>query len=142
MRFMLNIILGHHPLFNTQRFFIEMEDFFNMKNSGRKIIGFVGVLGVLALCGIGLFKLENYEKVYYTRVDNRRIEKLDTKDEMKYQYTLESYSENGFKKTLKFKTVRELKEGYLKLVVRSLGVHSWEEVKFRELPDVVQKKYK
>lgn len=119
-----------------------MEDFFNMKNSGRKIIGFVGVLGVLALCGIGLFKLENYEKVYYTRVDNRRIEKLDTKDEMKYQYTLESYSENGFKKTLKFKTVRELKEGYLKLVVRSLGVHSWEEVKFRELPDVVQKKYK
>lgn len=112
-----------------------------MKKNRGKILMFVGALGVLTLLGVGLFRLENYEKIYYTKIDNSRIKKLDTSDEMKYEYTLDSYSESGVKRSLKFKTVRELREGYLKLVVRLFGVHSWEEVSFKELPKAVQKKY-
>ena len=32
MRFMLNIILGHHPLFNTQRIFLEKPDNINYEH--------------------------------------------------------------------------------------------------------------
>ena len=58
---------------------------------------------------------------------------------MKYEYTLDSYNENGKKKEIKFKTSRELKEdAYLMLEVRILGVHSWKEVQVNELPEKVK----
>lgn len=61
---------------------------------------------------------------------------------MKYQYTLTSYNEKGHSKKLKFKTSRELKENaYILLDVRISGVHSWEEVEYRELPSEVKKMY-
>ena len=41
-----------------------------------------------------------------------------------------------------FKTSRELKEdAFLKLEVKTLGVHSWEEVQYDELPKKVQTNY-
>lgn len=90
-----------------------------------------------------LYNLENYEKVYYSKIDNTRLEELPTKDDLKYEYTLDCYDQNGKKKELTFKTLRELKDGaYVLLEVRSLGVHKWEEVQYHELPQKVQEKYK
>ena len=61
---------------------------------------------------------------------------------MKYEYTLDCYNENGKKRELKFKTSRELKEdAFLKLEVKTFGVHSWEEVQYNELPEKVQTNY-
>ena len=61
---------------------------------------------------------------------------------MKYEYTLDCYNENGKKKELKFKTSRELREdAYLLLEVRVLGVHTWKEVQYSELPEKVQNQY-
>ena len=61
---------------------------------------------------------------------------------MKYEYTLDCYNETGKKRELKFKTSRELKEdAFLKLEVKTFGVHSWEEVQYNELPEKVQANY-
>lgn len=70
------------------------------------------------------------------------MEKLSSPDDMKYEYTLDCYNEKGKKKELKFKTSRELKEDvFLKLEVKTFGVHSWEEVQYDELPEKVQTNY-
>ena len=85
---------------------------------------------------------ENYKSIYYTQIDNTKIEKVSSSDNMKYEYTLDCYNENGKKRELKFKTSRELKEdAFLKLEVKTFGVHSWEEVQYHELPEKVQTNY-
>ena len=108
----------------------------------REKVGIViGVLLFLFCCGVGLYYLENHEGVYYARIDNAKIKKLDTTSDMKYEYTLPCYNEKGNKKELTFKTRRELKEwSYSKLITRSLGVHSWEEQQYDDLPQKVQEK--
>jgi len=64
---------------------------------------------------------------------------ISATDEMKYEYTLDCYNENGKKKEIKFKTSRELKEdAYLMLEVRTFGVHTWKEVQTNELPEKVK----
>lgn len=61
---------------------------------------------------------------------------------MKYEYTLDCYNEKENKKEMKSKTSRELKEGaFLKLEVKTFGVHNWEEVQYGELPEKVQTNY-
>lgn len=102
---------------------------------------FAGIVAIL-ICVLAVYFIENYEGVYYTKIDNTRIEKLSSSDDMKYEYTLESYDENGKKKDISFKTNRELREGaYLKLKLRIFGVFSWEEVQLNELPEKVQLNY-
>ncbi len=114
-----------------------------MEELKEKLPLIIAVIIAVAICIVSLIAIENYNKVYYTQVDNTKIEKLSTESDMKYEYTLECYSENGVKKEIKFKTSRELREGaYLKLEVRSLGVHSWEEVSLEELPEKVKFMYK
>lgn len=102
------------------------------------IISFVAII-----IGIVIFYfLENYESIYYTQVDNTKIEQISTSDKMKYKYTLECFNEKGKRKEIQFKTSRELKEGaYMMLEVRSLGVHSWKEVQYNELPEKVKVNY-
>jgi len=88
--------------------------------------------------------LEGHETVYYTKIDNTKV-KLNSMsdDNMKYTYTLDCYNEKGKKKEISFKTSRELKEGaYLMLEVRTIGVHSWKEVQYDELPSKVKENYK
>ena len=111
-----------------------------MKNKLFMIITAILILG----CCIGIcYYVEDYHKVYYTKIDNTKIKKLSTNDSMKYEYSLESYNEKGRKKKLKFKTSRELREGaYLHLEVRIFGVYKWMEVEFIDLPEKVQKKLK
>ncbi len=106
-----------------------------------KIFVVVGTIGFIICCVIGLYRLENYNAIYYTKVDNKKVEELSTTDDMKYEYTLPCYSKNGRRKKLKFKTKRELREGaYLSLEVRSLGVYSWKEIQVDELPEKVKRK--
>lgn len=109
----------------------------------KTIITGIGIAAFLACCGIGFYYLENYEGTYYTQIDNTKITKLSTSDDMKYEYTIDCYDKNGKKKELKFKTSRELREqAYLKLTTRIFGVHHWEEVQRKELPETVQDKLK
>lgn len=76
-------------------------------------------------------------------IDNTKIEKVSSNDDMKYKYTLKCYKENGKEKEITFKTSRELREdAYLKLEVRSIGgVNAWEEVQYNELPEKVKAVY-
>ena len=105
----------------------------------------VGLAVLLLIGGIigGLYYMENYDKIYYTKVDNSQITELSGSSDMKYEYDLSSYDESGKKRNLKFKTSRELKENaYLLLEVRPAGVYKWEEVQYDELPQAVQEKLK
>ena len=98
----------------------------------------ITILAILAL-GVTLYFIEYYEAVYYTRIDNSKIAKISSADDMKYEYTLDCFDENDKKKEIKFKTSRELRQdAYLLLEVRVMGVHNWKEVQVSELPDKVQ----
>ena len=99
----------------------------------------IAVILAIALCGIALYFWENYESVYYTQIDNTKIQGISATDDMKYEYTLDCYNENGNKKEIKFKTSRELREAaFLMLEVRTFGVHAWKEVQENELPEKVK----
>jgi len=103
----------------------------------------LGILIFLTLSGMLLYVAEYKEEYYYTRINNDKVERLATSDNMKFQYTLTSYNEKGHKKKITFKTSRKLREGaYLKLKILSLtGVNSWEEVGYNHLPEKVKDKY-
>ncbi len=113
-----------------------------MEEIKEKIPMIIAAIVAVAVCAIAIYFLENYEAVYYTQIDNTKIEKLSTSDDMKYEYTLDCYNESGKKKEIKFKTSRELREAaYLMLEVKTMGVHSWKEVQYNELPEKVQTNY-
>ena len=114
-----------------------------MENLKEKLPMAIAVIVAIAVCVLALYFFENYNSIYYTQIDNTKIEKISSSDEMKYEYTLDCYNEKGKKKEVKFKTSRELSEdAFLKLEVKTLGVHSWEEVQYAELPEKVQTNYK
>ena len=123
--------------FRYNKYIQNREDKHKMKGKVFVVIGFT----IIVICCViaGLYRLENYEEVYFTKIDNTKAEKLPTSDDMKYEYTLDCYNNKGKKKQLKFKTSRELKENaYLLLSVRSFGVHKWEEITYNDLPQAVQ----
>lgn len=101
------------------------------------------ILLVVVICGISYYFMFYQSSNYYTKIDNTKLERLNARDDMKYEYKLKCYNENGKEKELKFKTSRQLKEeAYIKLkVMVSRGVVSWEEVQFNELPKKVETKY-
>lgn len=113
-----------------------------MESLKEKIPMIIAVIVAIAICVGAFYFLEGYEAVYYTQVDNTKIQAVSASDEMKYEYTLDCYNANGNKKELKFKTSRELREdAYLMLKVRVIGVHTWEEVQYNELPEKVKTNY-
>lgn len=110
---------------------------------GRMFAG-LGILVFLICCGLVLYHFENYEEIFYTRVDNTKVHKLTeiASQDMPYEYKLACYNEDGKMKEFTFKTVRELREdAYLSLTVKMTGVNSWAEVTYEELPNKVQNKY-
>ena len=111
-----------------------MEDF---KEKIPMII--VGVIIIVLIAGAYYF-LVVHKELYYTQIDNTKLEELSTTDDMKYQYTLTAYNQNGQEKEVKFKTSRELREdAYLELeVMQFRGVVNWREVQTDELPDKVK----
>lgn len=113
-----------------------------MENIKGKILAGIGIILVIAVFFIVFWLLFYQESTYYTKIDNTKVEQLNSGD-MRFEYTLDAYNEKGNSKEITFKTSRELKEdAYLKLnVMLTRGVKSWEEVQYDELPDKVQEKY-
>ena len=111
-----------------------MEDF------KEKIPMIIAVIVVIALAIGAYYFLVVHKDMYYTQIDNTKIEDLSSSDDMKYQYTLTAYDKNGKEKEVQFKTSRELREGaYLELDVMQIrGVVNWREVQIEELPDDVK----
>jgi len=108
-----------------------------------KLFVIVGTTCFIICCFIGLYRLENYKAIYYTKINNNKVKELSKADDMKFEYNLPCYNKSGRRKRLKFKTKRELREGaYLLLEVRSLGIYSWKEVQLSELPAKVKRKLK
>lgn len=98
------------------------------------------IIGVIAGT---LYYFENYDKIYYTKIDNKQMEIIPASDDMKYQYTLKSYDENGHARNFKFKASKELREdAYLQLEVRITGVYKWKEVQPNEMPEKALEKLK
>lgn len=113
-----------------------------MEDIKEKIPMIIALIVAIVICVGAFYFLESYETVYYTKIDNTKIQSISATDDMKYEYTLDCYNENGKKKELKFKTSRELKENaYLMLKVRVMGVHTWQEVQYNELPEKVKTNY-
>ena len=113
-----------------------------MENIKGKILAGIGIILVIAVFFIVFWLLFYQESTYYTKIDNTKVEQLNSGD-MRFEYTLDAYNEKGNSKEITFKTSRELKEdAYLKLdVMLTRGVKSWEEVQYDELPDKVQEQY-
>ena len=113
-----------------------------MEDLREKIPIILAIMIAIVICGIAIYFIEFHQSIYYTQIDNSKIEKTATSDDMKYEYTLACYNKNGNRKEIKFKTSRELRESaYLKLEVIVSGVHSWEEIPYNELPDKVKANY-
>ncbi len=111
-----------------------------MEDVKEKIPIIIAVIIVIALMIGAFYFLCIHKTVYYTQIDNTKIEELPGNDDMKYQYTLMAYNKNGKEKEIQFKTTRELREdAYLELEVMSIrGVINWKEVQEEELPDDVK----
>ena len=116
-----------------------------------KLAILLGVILFVTICGVAYYYIFEGDFIYYTQIDNTKLEQIDSKGGiidihggMKYEYTLTMYDENGKSKEIKLGTNRELKEdAYLKVNYFFLrGVYKWEEVSYDELPIQVQFKYK
>ena len=111
-----------------------------METFKEKLPIIIVIIIVIALM-FGLFYfLVLHKNLYYTQIDNTKVQQVSNSDGMKYQYTLMAYNKNGKKKEIQFKTSRELREGaFLQLEVMSIrGVINWKEVQAEELPDEVK----
>ena len=111
-----------------------------MEDIKEKIPMIIAVIIVIALMIGAYYFLVIHKTMYYTQIDNTKIEEVSGNDDMRYQYTLTAYSENGKEKEVQFKTSRELREGaYLELdVMQMRGVVNWREVQQDDLPDNVK----
>ncbi len=103
----------------------------------------IGTIVFLVLCCVAYYFLFYQSSSYYTQIDNTKVERINTSDDMKYEYTLTCYDKNSKEKEIKFKTNRELRDGaYLELTyMMTRGVTNWKEVQYDELPKKVQSKY-
>ena len=112
----------------------KMEDF------KEKLPIIIAVIIMIALAVGAYYFLVVHKEIYYTQIDNTKIEEVSATDDMKYEYTLTAYNKNGKEKEVKFKTIRELREGvYLELdVMQMRGVVDWREVQTDDLPNNVK----
>ncbi len=111
-----------------------------MENFKEKLPIIIAVIIMIALAVGAYYFLVVHKEIYYTQIDNTKIEEVSATDDMKYEYTLTAYNKNGKEKEVKFKTSRELREGaYLELdVMQMRGVINWREVQTEDLPDDVK----
>ena len=111
-----------------------------MESFKEKLPMIIAVIIVIALIVGAYYFLVVHKDLYYTKVDNTKIEEVSGTDDMRYQYTLIAYDKNGKSKEVQFKTSRELREGaYLELdVMQMRGVVNWREVQANELPEDVK----
>ena len=111
-----------------------------MEEFKEKLPIIIAVIIVIALLVGAYYFLVVHKDLYYTQIDNTKIEEISGTDDMKYQYTLTAYNKNGKSKEVQFKTSRELREdAYLELEMMTVrGVYGWKEVQPEDLPDKVK----
>ena len=75
-------------------------------------------------------------------IDNTKLKEFSGSDDMKYEYSLIAYNENGKEKEVQFKTSRILKNNaYLELEIMQIrGVVNWREVEKNDLPEDVKER--
>ena len=114
-----------------------------MENIKEKIPMVIAVIIAIAIIVLTYYMMFVHKNIYYTKIDNEKIEEISTNDDMRYEYTLIAYNKNGKEKEVKFKTSRELREdAYLELdMMFGRGVVKWKEVSFENLSAKVQEKY-
>ena len=114
-----------------------------MENIKEKLPMIIAVLIAIAILVLGYYFLFEHKDIYFTKIDNTKVEQISASDDMKYEYTLKAYTKNGKEKELKFKTSRELRQdAYLQLDVMIMrGVVDWKEVQYNQLPQKVQENY-
>lgn len=111
----------------------------------------IGVAFLLIAVCIASWLFFGDSETFYTQIDNTRIERvtarrggvIDLTGGLEYRYSLPAYSDKGGLRNISFGASRELRNGaFLKLTVIPLrGVTKWEEVKYHELPPLVQNRY-
>ena len=109
--------------------------------SKKKLIITVLVIAVI-IAGISIYYLQGH-KNYYAQIDNTKVSEIDSQNGFNHRYELETYDENGNKKTISFDTSRELSNGaFICLDYAPIrGVISWSEVSYDDLPVSVQNQY-
>lgn len=113
-----------------------------MEGFKEKIPMIMAAIVVIILLVGAVYVMFIKKDIYYTKIDNSKIEQVSTTDDMKYQYTLPAYDKTGKEKEIQFKTSRELREdAYLQMEIMTIrGVISWEEIQEDNLPDKVKEK--
>lgn len=111
-----------------------------MESFKEKLPIIIAVIIVIALMVGAYYFLVIHKDLYYTQIDNTKVQEVNGSGDMKYEYTLKAYNKNGKEKEVKFKTSRELREdAYLELEVMQIrGVVNWKEVQANELPEDVK----
>ena len=121
-----------------------------MKKKVKIVIGIAAVLLISLIGFCAWFLSGSGSTEYYAKIDNSKVEEVDTKGgvislkgNLPYSYTLQSYDKNGNEKTLTFGTSRELRDGaFIRVTVMPVrGVLDWCEVPYDELPSAVQAYY-
>lgn len=116
-----------------------------------KLAVVIGVLVFIILCGLTYRYVFIKDFIYYTKIDNNELEKVDSgggvfdkHGGMKYEYNLKMCDKNGKIKEIRLGINRELKEGaFVKVYYYFLrGVHKWEEVEYDDLPSKVKEHLK
>lgn len=69
-----------------------------MDSIKEKIPMIIAVIVAIALCGVAYYFLVYQQSNYYTQIDNSKIASIPETGGMKYEYTLDCYSENGKKR--------------------------------------------
>ena len=113
-----------------------------MESFKEKLPIIIAVIIVIALMVGAYYFLVIHKDLYYTQIDNTKIQEINGSGDMRYEYTLTAYNKAGKEKEVKFKTSRELREdAFLELEVMQIrGVVNWKEVQPNELPEDVKSK--
>ena len=119
---------------------VSEQEVLKMESFKEKLPMIIAVIIVIALIVGAYYFLVIHKDLYYTQIDNTKIQEITESGGMKYEYTLTAYNKNGKEKKIKFKTSRELREdAYLELEVMQIrGVVNWKEVQESELPEDVK----
>lgn len=52
----------------------------------------------IIICIVACYFIENYQTIFYTKIDNTKIASVSAMDNMKFEYTLDCFNEKGKKK--------------------------------------------
>ncbi|WP_273321591.1 YxeA family protein [Vallitalea guaymasensis] len=114
----------------------------------KKILGLIVLIVLIIFAFVHLFLNPRQlipedpegKAIYYTQVNSNQVKK---NDDERYEYSLPSYNKKGKEKILSFTASKKLREeAYLELYETPLrGVTYWQELKYKDLPEAVQKIY-